>query len=203
MKNTLFPTGILLVLSITLLHAQEPDGLLRVGDRPPALECTAYRSSQILSWESFKNRVVVVEFWATWCPPCIKNIPHINGLVKTFRNRPVTFLSVTYETAPMVRSFVAEHRIETIIGLDNDFAMFRSFKAWGIPMAVIVDRQGRIAAVTHPDHLNARILEDVLAGNIPRVEPAHAWPDPGGAEKYFRSLLAPPDSSAASSEGAR
>jgi thiol-disulfide isomerase/thioredoxin len=165
------------------------DSLLRVGDRPPALDFTCYKTNARPAWQNLEHRVVVIEFWATWCQPCIQNIPHINALIKTFAAQPVDFFAVTYENEGMVERFVKEHPIGAIIGLDNDFAMFRTFKAWGIPMAVIIDAKGKIAAVLHPNKLSEAVLNDVLTGTTPDVETARPWSDPVGAEKYFRSLL--------------
>ena len=182
---------VMVLLGCTLVasYARGGNGLLKVGDRPPPLEFKPYKSQELVDWSGLKNRVVVVEFWATWCAPCIENIPHINDLVRKFALQPVTFISVTYETEGMVGRFLKEHPLSAMIGLDNDFAMFRSFKAWGIPMAVIVNRKGRIACVLHPDNLSESVIDEVLAGKAPRVEPARPWPDPKGAEQYFRSLV--------------
>ncbi len=178
----------LLFCTLFVALAQKDEGTLKVGDRPPALDFTPYKSQEPVSWNSLKDRVVVVEFWATWCPPCIGNIKHMNELVKTFGDEPVTFISVTHEGAKTVQRFLKDHPIDAIVGLDNDFAMFRSFKAWGIPMVVLVDKKGKISGVMHPNNLNESVINEALAGRVPVVKPAEAWPDPQGAEKYFRSL---------------
>ena len=189
MKSHTFTVIIFLCSTVLSLYAQEKHELLRIGDRPPALDFTAYGSEELINWASLKGRAVVIEFWATWCPPCIKNIPHINKLVKEFGNEPVTFISITYESKEMVEKFLRKHPIQTIIGLDNDFTMFKSYKAWGIPMTVIVNKQGRIVSVLHPDHLNKSVISDVLSGKVPQVKPALPWSHPEGAENYFRSLV--------------
>jgi thiol-disulfide isomerase/thioredoxin len=46
-------------------------------------------------WESLRGNIVVIEFWATWCSPCISAIPHLNQLAKEFRNQNVVFLAIT------------------------------------------------------------------------------------------------------------
>ena len=189
MKAWTVVCAILFFLSVTASCARAEGGLLRVGDRPPALDFKCYDSEKTFDWAGLKGRVVVIEFWATWCPPCIKNIPHINGLVNEFRNDPVTFISITYETGEMVKKFLVGHPLKTVVGLDNDFAMFKSYRAWGIPMTVIVNRKGKIACVIHPDNLNDSVIHDVINGKLPHVKSAQPWPDPRGAEQYFRSLL--------------
>ena len=189
MPNVRSIIGIIFLLGITTQQIYGSEAMLKVGDRPPALDFTVYKSEKHIDWQSLKDRVAVLEFWATWCPPCIENIPHMNELVQKFSDKPVTFISVTYETEAMVQPFLQKHPINSIVGLDNDFAMFRNFKAWGIPMAVIVNKKGRIVSVLHPSNLNATVLDEALAGKIPHVEPATPWPDPKGAEQYFRSLV--------------
>ena len=194
MKNLTIAVTIFLCVTVASLYAQQKHELLRIGDRPPALNFTTYGNEKRIDWASLKGRVVIVEFWATWCPPCIQNIPHINTLVKEFSNEPVTFISVTYENMEMVEKFLKTHTINTIIGLDNDFAMFESFKAWGIPMTVIVNKQGIVVSVLHPDHLDKFVINEVLSGKVPQVKPALPWADPEGAENYFRSLVKKPES---------
>lgn len=189
MKCRTLSVAIFLFWTITASHAQKVDGLLKIGDRAPILDFRVFKSEKLIDWASLKGRVVVIEFWATWCPPCIKNIPHLNELAQQFENKPVTFISLTYEPEQMVEKFQKDHPIKTMIGLDNDFAMFKSYKAWGIPMTVIVNKNGRIASVLHPDNLNESVINEVLSGKVPRVKLAQPWSDPYGAEQYFRSLV--------------
>ena len=180
----------LLICLMSMPVCGQPEGaLLMIGDRPPQLDFRTYKSHQTLHWSDLKNHVVVLEFWATWCQPCIENVPKINELVQRYSERPVSFISITYETDDMVETFLKKHPMHTTIGLDNDFAMFRSYKAWGIPMTVVVNASGKIACVIHPNKLNETVLDEVLANRIPRVEPARPWSDPKGAEEYFRSLV--------------
>jgi thiol-disulfide isomerase/thioredoxin len=186
----------LLLVILLFVHFQtagaQSDLILRVGDQPPELDFTVVKGSAEppeLNWTHLAGRVVVIDFWATWCTPCIKAIPQLNALVEKFKDRPVTFLSITYEPRQMVLPFLTKHPMNSIVGSDNDFAMFRSFKAWGIPMVVLVNAEQRIAGVIHPDHLTAAMIDDVLEGRTPSVEPARGWKDPHGAEKYFRSLV--------------
>ncbi len=58
-------------------------------------------------------------------------------------------------------------------------------------MVVIVNQKGQIVSVIHPNYLTDELIHEVLAGKIPAVKQAEAWPDPEGAEEYFRSLVKP------------
>jgi len=180
----------MLICCVPISSPAQPDSaILKVGDAPPALDFKVYKSSKTIDWSSLKNRVIVLEFWATWCPPCVENIPKMDSLAEIYSGKAFSFISVTYETEGMVEKFLRQHPMHTMIGLDNDFAMFRSYMAWGIPMTVVVNAEGKIACIIHPNKLNSALLDDVMAGRYPEVERARPWPDPEGAEKYFRSLL--------------
>jgi len=182
--------ALLACIPLATLGGKAP--MIQVGEKPPALDFRIYSGDSTLPgirWEDLKNRAVIIDFWATWCSPCIKSFPHLNAMVEQFADQPITFLSITYEPPRLITPFLAKHQLESVIGIDDDFAMFKSFGAWGIPMLVAVNREGRIACVIHPKHLTADLINEVLAGEIPDVPQAERWPDPKGAEKYFRSLL--------------
>src|SRR6185437_7368319 len=59
------------------------------------------------TWDALRGKVVVLEFWATWCPTCVKSIPHFNALVDELKDKPVQFISITDEDPATVRSFLA------------------------------------------------------------------------------------------------
>ncbi len=190
-KKTALFTLLIFVVTVSLYGQNLP---LKVGDKPPKLDFKRLKqgsTDEPLTWERLKNQVVIIDFWATWCPPCIKSFPHLNQLFREFEDKPVTFLSITYEPPNMVQPFLKKYKLDTCIGIDNDFTMFKSYGAWGIPMIVIVNQKGRIASVIHPNYLTNELIHEVLAGKIPKVERAQAWPDPEGAEEYLRSLVKP------------
>ena len=79
-----------------------------IGNYPPPLELRdilGERSIESLTWEKLRGNVVIVDFWATWCIPCIETIPHINGLVEKYKDKPVTFISMAYEPDVLVLPF--------------------------------------------------------------------------------------------------
>jgi thiol-disulfide isomerase/thioredoxin len=164
---------------------------LHVGDIPPVLQCSTVIPdfSGSLRWNTLRGKTVILDFWATWCPPCIASIPRLDSMVEEFRNKSVVFYSITYEPATVVTPFLLKHPMKSTVCLDKDFATFRSYKAWGIPMVVIVSKTGTIAAIIHPSRLTADVIRTVVSGKVPKVEQAQGWSDPQGAEKYFRSTI--------------
>lgn len=139
----------------------------KIGDFPPPLTLakTLQGSPAVeLSWNKLKGKVVVLEFWATWCGPCVQSIPHLNELAEQFKNKPVVFISVTSENEEVVRLFLKNHPMKTFVGLDDYQVLNKAFRVQGIPQVVIVDADGHIAAITHPASVKPENLDEVLAG---------------------------------------
>ena len=137
------------------------------GEPPPpfGLESTlqAPRGAQP-SWKALKGKVVVLEFWATWCGPCIAAIPHLNELADKFKDEPVQFIAITDQDETVVRPFLRKKPMHAWIGLDTDRSMFKDFGIKGIPHTVVVDQNGIIAAITYPTYLAEQQLKYLLAG---------------------------------------
>jgi uncharacterized protein (TIGR03435 family) len=140
----------------------------KIGEVPPQLTLTKTISgapATDISWDKLKGKVVVLEFWATWCGPCRKVIPHLNDLAEQFKDKPVVFVSVTSENEEVVRLFLRNHPMQSWVGIDDYEILNKAFHVQGIPHAVIVDATGHIAAIAYPGDIKAVHLEEVLAGN--------------------------------------
>ena len=194
MKRCIQSVLLLLVLGFSIANAESPDAetafyTLQRGDPRPEISVHRLDDGQVIPWEDMEGEVIVIDFWATWCAPCVEAFPDLNELAEHFADQPVRFVSVTYEPESKIRPFLLDHPLETTVAIDQDFQTFRSFKAWGIPAVYIFNSGGELVSVIHPEHLSEEIVEAVLEGQIPEVEQARGWPDPEGAEKYFRSLV--------------
>lgn len=157
--------------AVLLLYGQEKTLALKVGDTAPLLHfeklLQAPKGSKG-SWDELKGKVVVLEFWATWCGPCRDAMPHLNELVNQFLNKPVQFISVTDEDEWRVNNFLKfATPISGWIGLDTDGTMFKAYNVQGRPHTVLVGRDGKIAALMYPTGLDLNILERMLAGLPP------------------------------------
>jgi cytochrome c biogenesis protein CcmG, thiol:disulfide interchange protein DsbE len=95
-----------------------------------------------------RGKVVVVEFWATWCGPCVEGIPHLNELQRKYAGKDVQVLSLVEEGHETMDRFLKRRTVEYPIGLESG-----SLKAYGvssIPHAFVVDKTGKIAWHGHP-----------------------------------------------------
>ncbi len=92
------------------------------------------------------GKVVLVNFWATWCPPCRKELPDLEALYQRFRSRGLVILAVSDEDAAKVQPFVAEHKLTYPVLLDPGRKVNGLFQVEGIPKSFVYDRDGKLVA---------------------------------------------------------
>jgi len=94
-----------------------------------------------------RGKVVLVNFWATWCPPCRKEMPDLDTLAHRFAKQGLVVLSLSDEDDhAKVASYVASHKINYPILLDPEGATAKNFHVEGIPKTFIFNRDGKLAA---------------------------------------------------------
>jgi uncharacterized protein (TIGR03435 family) len=144
----------------------------KLGDRAPLLKATTLLQAPAgasLDAESLKGKVVVLEFWATWCGPCVLAMPHLNELAEKFKDKPVVFVSITAEDEATVKAFLAKKPISGWVALDTNRAMNTAYAVSGIPHTIVLGKDGAIAAVTYPTTVTEQFLDDILANKKPAL----------------------------------
>ncbi len=143
------------------------------------------------------TNVYVVEFWATWCPPCRVSIPHLTGLQKKYRDRGVTVIGISNEDAAKVAPWVARQgaTMDYVVAADaagspTSRAYMEAFGATGIPHAFVVDQKGRIVWSGHPMAGLETVLEEVVAGRFNLEGARRAAAASQALPKYFEQAVA-------------
>ncbi|HQL53254.1 MAG TPA: TIGR03435 family protein [Phycisphaerae bacterium] len=171
-------------------------GGLQIGSPAPPLGLeTLLQAPQgaTASWEALRGKAVVLEFWATWCGPCVAAIPHLNELAEKYAGKPVQFIAVTAEPESKVAPFLERKAIRAWVGLDTDKSMHAAYGIEGIPLTVLVDAQGKLAGFTHPMGLTAGLLDDLIAGKpLPSVPESGNESDTVSARGAEEESGAPP-----------
>lgn len=96
--------------------------------------------------DDFEGRIVVLNFWATWCPPCVKEMPSLDRLQAEFDLEEVRVVAVATGRNPVeqVRSFLADHEIDNLeVLFDQKTRLSGAFGVFGLPVTSILDRDGR------------------------------------------------------------
>jgi len=93
-----------------------------------------------------RGSVVLVNFWATWCPPCRKEMPDLDALYQRFGQKGLVILAISDEEAGKVEPFIAEHQFRYPILLDPGRKVNEMFRIEGIPKSFVYDREGKLVA---------------------------------------------------------
>ncbi|MGE3924263.1 MAG: TlpA family protein disulfide reductase [Lautropia sp.] len=111
---------------------------------PPAL-ALADLDGRNHALADYRGRIVLVNFWATWCPPCVIEMPSLQLLRDRIGAEPLAILGVNYgENPPRVREFVARMDLDFPVLLDAFHLARRDWKVRSLPTTWIVDRGGRL-----------------------------------------------------------
>jgi len=106
--------------------------------------------------------VVLVNFWATWCPPCVRELPDLDAVYRRFESRGFVILAITSEDTANVKAFLASHRVTYPVLLDPGDAAKKEFLVGGIPKSFLFGRDGQLVTETI-DRPTAQQLLDMLS----------------------------------------
>lgn len=148
----------------------------KLGDPAAPLAIKEWVQGKAVDVKDGKN-IYVVEFWATWCPPCRESIPHLTAMQKKFKDKGVVFVGVTQEEPDAVKPFVAKMagQMDYAVAIDKGGAThdayLRPYNVNGIPHAFVVDQHGAIVWHGHPmdrmDQVLARMTGDASKPALP------------------------------------
>ena len=123
-------------------------------------------------WASLRGKVVVLEFWATWCSPCVASLPHLNQLVASLDPAKFQFISIDDEDLNAVQNFLNKKKMSGWVGLDASGAVFHRYGVEARPTTIIIDGNGKIVAVTEIDSLSTADLQALARGKAVAFKPA-------------------------------
>lgn len=117
-----------------------------IGKPGPPIELTMLDESKF-SLEGAKGKVVVLDFWATWCGPCIRAIPDVLRVVDAFPKGQVVLCAVNQgETPPLIKSFLEKRDWQNLpVALDFDMSVGKSYEVSGIPQTVVIGKDGNVS----------------------------------------------------------
>jgi uncharacterized protein (TIGR03435 family) len=123
-------------------------------------------------WASLKGKVVVLEFWATWCAPCVASIPHLNELVASLDPAKFQFISIDDEDPKVIQAFLASKKMAGWVGIDTSGGVLAWYGVKSWPTTIVIDGNGKIVAATEIDSVSAADLRAVAEGKSVAFKPA-------------------------------
>jgi len=122
------------------------DPPLRAGAPAPAFALPGLDGREIALGD-LRGRVVFVNFWATWCPPCRDEAPALERLYRSLSGEGFELLGVSIDdpaAGEAIERFRAEHGLSFPLLVDADRSVYRAYQATGVPETFLVDRSGRV-----------------------------------------------------------
>lgn len=136
-----------------------PNLALTVGSMPPVLKLSDLNGSS-LSLAQYKGSVVLLNFWASWCGPCVSELPALEELYQKLKSRGFVVLAIGIDDSPSnLAQFVSTLHLTFPVGVDRGDAK-SDYRLTGVPETLLLDREGRLMLMMDPEsgQASSRIL---------------------------------------------
>jgi len=171
--------SILFLLLANIAVGQE----IKIGEQVPAFTLELVNNNQLEYSFDGSNQAILIDFWATWCSPCVDGMPHLERLQNKFGSK-LQVISVSEEKHERISRFHENRPYKFLFARDT--GILRSFFPYQIiPHSILIDPNGTVVAITSPEHITEQVIEQLLAGkkiSLPTKED-HFDFDPG--HEYF------------------
>ena len=151
---------------------EDTTALVRVGDKAPDFTVEMFDGAEI-SLEALRGKVVLLNFWATWCPPCREELTHVQKeIIDRFAGQPFVFLPVSRgESRADVAAFREKTGYEFPMGLDSTRTVYDRFASNYIPRNFLIDAKGRVVTATVGfDNLEFEELIQTIEATLEKAE---------------------------------
>lgn len=147
--DVLILTIIALVAIIVILNILSPSSSvneLEVGKSAPNFQLET-PEGELVELAKFKGKVVILDFFATWCGPCRAEVKHLKEIYNEFKDLIVIISIDIREDPRKVSSFIESQGIKWIVVIDKDGRIASKYKVTAIPTIVIIDKNGKISLI--------------------------------------------------------
>jgi cytochrome c biogenesis protein CcmG, thiol:disulfide interchange protein DsbE len=136
-------TALLLALAWVVVWSMQ-EHIVTVGDQAPNFSITTNAGDQV-SLRNFSGKVLVLNFWASWCPPCVEEEPSLNEFAKTLKDSGVVVLGVSVDRNEQAyRNFVKRFDVSFPIARDPEEKISYRYGTYKLPESYIIDRSGKV-----------------------------------------------------------
>lgn len=140
MRRVTILTGLTLLLLAGCYHGSRPP---RIGSEAP--DFTVQDDQHKVALDQFRGKIVVLNFWATWCPPCVEEMPSLVNLQRRLKDRGVTVLAVSVDVDESAYNrFLKDHGIDLLTVRDPDHKSSDLYGTFKFPETYVVDREGKM-----------------------------------------------------------
>lgn len=134
---------LLLILTAGCYQPSAELGSVAVGQAAPGFSLKDLEGKEV-SLDQYRGKIVVLDFWATWCGPCRQTMPILDAIQEQYRGKLVLLAINLQESKDKVREYVLGENLNARVLLDEDSSVGSLYGVSGIPMQVIIDQNGTI-----------------------------------------------------------
>ncbi|WP_019414667.1 thiol-disulfide oxidoreductase ResA [Paenisporosarcina sp. TG20] len=157
---------IVYVLYTNLLDIKSSGTAVATGDQAPDFQLTTLEGETV-KLSDYRGQGVFLNFWATYCPPCKKEMPFMQSQYEVFKEKGVTILAIDVgEPKPVVESFVSEYGLTFPILLDPHHEAVDSYGVVAIPVSFLIDGNGKVV-----ERITSSLTESQIAEYMEQILP--------------------------------
>lgn len=145
------------------IHKGDP-GVINIGQKAPDFSIRD-ESGKHVKLSDFRGKIVFINFWGTWCPSCVDEMPEIQKMHERFKGRPFEMMEVSIDNDwPEIHQFYKEHNLDLPTYLDPGHQVATLYKVYKFPESFLIDAEGNVIRHTWYEHwADPRVISKVDA----------------------------------------